>query len=1075
MNSPDCRTRNSLTCSAASISQISSSSSVPPRARAIAPSRVAGRAGEGAFDVAEHLAFHQLPRDRAAIDRDERPVAARAQLVDRLGAELLAGAAFAGNEDRGAALGGAFDDVVDRAHRQRGADQPGKPAVFGDVAGGGETFQPAPVQRVPDRDQQAVGGERLDDEVVGALAHRLDRGIDRAVRGNDDHRRGQAAPADRAQDLDAVHVGQFEVEQDDVGNGVASSASARRRYRRRTTRHPAASRPRGRGAELTGCPRPAAAALLPSCCLLQHHGHYSGSWFQMAEYRRAGIYIPVSPGKGCAAERDVARPAGARRYDRAANSDRRGAPIAAPFRLRQFWLPAAISLFAALLVLLIGGTVLLQLANEQAAILDEARKHTSNLARAFEEHIRRTVKEIDQTLLVLKRGYESDPARFALWEWPGKELLLQDLPVQIALVDRDGRIKGTTEGPAPVAASVRNEDYFQYLSETRDGALFFGKPIAGRGGGHWSMPLARRLSAPDGSFAGVLIVSLDPYYLARFYETVDLGPGGTVMLVGRDGIVRARVAFRQPSPQAALKPQITIGETVTLQLSPDAQNSSFHVQSALDNVSRVVSYSVLPDYPLVVGVGLSDNDLFAAYRATRTRLLGAAGGTALIVIAFSALLVRQLLRRQRSEAALAAREAELRDERERLSRTLASLQISNDRFSAIIETARDAILTVNQAGTIEIVNPAAARIFGYSAAQLRGRDVAELVAEDRPGDRRGFRAFIAAPGGAREFRGCRADRTAFDMEVASADFDDAGGRKTAIVIRDISERKRIEREIVAAKEQAEEASRAKSEFLAVMSHEIRTPMNGVVGMTGLLLDGSLTPEQRRYAEIVPRLGRSPADGDQRHPRFLAPRSRPARARRRRFRPRTAGPERVRRDGAARLRQGARYRLLLAPDVPSAACGDAGRIRQVLYNLVGNAIKFTETGRGGDLGCAGRTHRGAAARRWRPAALPVALRCRRYRRRHPGDGAAEPVRAVQPGRPDGGAPLRRQRPRPVDLAQARRPDGRHDRRRQRGGPGQPVLVYLGPGTGRGERAARRRRGSTAGASCSSPPTRSARRS
>ena len=153
------------------------------------------------------------------------------------------------------------------------------------------------------------------------------------------------------------------------------------------------------------------------------------------------------------------------------------------------------------------------------------------------------------------------------------------------------------------------------------------------------MPLARRLNAPDGSFAGVLIVSLDPYYLARFYETVDLGPGGTVMLVGRDGIVRARVAFTRASPEAPYKPQITIGETVTLQLSPDAQNSSFHVQSALDNVSRVVSYSVLPDYPLVVGVGLSDNDLFARirrepdasarrgrrHRADRVRLQRAAG------------------------------------------------------------------------------------------------------------------------------------------------------------------------------------------------------------------------------------------------------------------------------------------------------------------------------------------------------------------------------------------------------------------------------------------------------------------
>ncbi len=607
------------------------------------------------------------------------------------------------------------------------------------------------------------------------------------------------------------------------------------------------------------------------------------------------------------------------------------------------WLPFAISLFGALVILLIAGTVYFQLASERAAILDEARKHTSNLARAFEEHIRRTVKEIDQTLLVLRRGYESDPAHFTLWEWPGKELLLQDLPVQIAMADSAGRIVGTTEGPAPVNVSVRDEDYFRYLAAHDDNSLFFGQPVVGRGagraGGHWAMPLARRLDAADGRFAGVLIVSLDPYSLARFYESVDLGPGGTVMLVGRDGVVRARVSFTQPKPGGPLQAQITIGENVTLQLTPDARNQSFHVQSALDNVSRVVSYSVLPDYPLIVGVGLSDSDLFAEYNASRSRLLGAAAGIAVVVFAFTALLVRQLLRRQRSEAALAAREAELRGERERLSQTLASLQISNERFRAIIETARDAILTVNAAGAVEIVNPAANRIFAASSRELQGRDVAVLVADD-PAE---FRDFLAAAGGAREFRGRRADGNSFDMEVAFADFTDAGGRKAAIIIRDISGRKRAEREILAAKEQAEEANRAKSRFLAVMSHEIRTPMNGVVGMTGLLLDTPLSPEQRRYAAIV----RDSADHLLAVINDILDFSR-------------LEADRVELDEAdfaieplvqsvcdvmapQAFAKGLELGFYLAPGTPGTGCGDAGRIRQVLYNLVGNAIKFTDHG------------------------------------------------------------------------------------------------------------------------------------
>src|SRR5665213_770642 len=108
------------------------------------------------------------------------------------------------------------------------------------------------------------------------------------------------------------------------------------------------------------------------------------------------------------------------------------APDPAPGLLRRGWLPFAMALFGVLVVLLIVGGVAQQLSSERGAILEEARKHTSNLARAFEEHIRRTLKEVDETLLVLKRGYQSDSANFRLWEWPGKELLLQDLSVQIS-------------------------------------------------------------------------------------------------------------------------------------------------------------------------------------------------------------------------------------------------------------------------------------------------------------------------------------------------------------------------------------------------------------------------------------------------------------------------------------------------------------------------------------------------------------------------------------------------------------------------------------------------------------------
>ena len=284
-------------------------------------------------------------------------------------------------------------------------------------------------------------------------------------------------------------------------------------------------------------------------------------------------------------------------------------------------------------------------------LLDNAERGAANLASAFEEHLTVSVGLLDDTLLAARTQpavRTSQGLRDALKVRPG----LNDIALQVSVADRSGQmIASNFDMNGPI--SIADRPHFRHFSDGNSDDLFISEPVFGRVSQRWTIQVVRRLADASGHFDGVIVISLPPEYLIRFYNTIDVGPRGMVSVIGLDGIVRAQVV----ASDALFGQALTDSPLVAAARGEMA--GSIRSPGPGDAVPRLISFKRVRGHPLFIAVGLAEQDVLSDFRAQlRLWLAIATGGLVSLGIA-GTITLRQLRAQRTYEMEIARHRREL--------------------------------------------------------------------------------------------------------------------------------------------------------------------------------------------------------------------------------------------------------------------------------------------------------------------------------------------------------------------------------------------------------------------------------
>jgi PAS domain S-box-containing protein len=603
---------------------------------------------------------------------------------------------------------------------------------------------------------------------------------------------------------------------------------------------------------------------------------------------------------------------------------------------RGLWL---LGLVLIAITLLAACAAIQQLYEERVA---DTESNLKNSVVVLGEQVARSFQAVDlvvrETQAMVSGTGVSDPEQFRTrmaTEEVHRYLLdrLASLPQAnaIALLDDTGKIVNSSRSWPVVQIDASDRDFYTYWRTHDDPRVFIGEPIVNRNTGAWVILLTRRVSGPDGRFLGIAAAVIESKYLEDFYHTVAPHNGQAVSLFRDDGILLARYPHIEDR----------IGKQISTESgwykSVGGGGGTYRTPGYISGVAHFIATRPIPEYPLVVTVGVSETQALAPWRRQSTIILIAAF---VVVIGFGILFWA-------------------------LNRQFQRVEQSENRFRDFATTSSDWFWETDVNHRFSYLSEGVGA-FGFSARDLVGRSRMELAAASGNTATKwdDHLALLERHEPLRDFVYTWKNATGREgvASVSGNPFFDPKGRFLGYrgTGRDITEQVRSERLLRETKEVAEAANMAKSQFLANMSHELRTPLNAIIGFSESLelgIRGALQPEQAEYIRLIHQSGEHLHDvindildlAKVDAGKFELHEEK-------RVDPRAIVDSTVTLMRSRAVAGGIDLSTEIQRRLPSLIC-DSTRLKQILLNLISNALKFTEHGGSvavaahrGDEGC-----------------------------------------------------------------------------------------------------------------------------